>query len=85
MRGDRDLRAHFLDALARDPRRDDADAIGGAGDHMPPGIDDKRMTIGGARLAADLMQASLGWRAKISLRLDGAGSAQNLPMVLAGQ
>ncbi len=47
--GDGNLRAHFLDALARDPRRDDADAIGGAGDHMPPRIDDERMTIGRAR------------------------------------
>ena len=58
--GDRNLRAHFLDTLALDPRRDDADAIGGAGDHMAPRIDDERMSIGRARLVADLMQRRSG-------------------------
>lgn len=81
MLSDRNVAAHMLDVVQVEACAGACDLVGALGDHMPPGIDHHGMAP--APLLAVRMRKHLSDRQEVSLRLDGAGTGQRLPMVLA--
>ena len=79
-----DLLADLRHAGEIEPGGGEARPVGRAGDDMPPGIDDERMAIGLPRVGGRPMRPGLRGGQEIRLGLDRTGTAQHLPMILAG-